>query len=168
MSVLVGKDSLSSLLPSTLFIVLIRQTLVSVFLLGTRSHTSQFLQQLLSMIKNHICITKAEHMFSIASGLQLQIRYPSLFLHFFFFKCWYVMFLLAVYSSSNSLRTLMLKETSRHFSFSVFLFCSCILPVLLGGEVLTVYLKSISFRFKLPLLLTRRKMETFASCYKQV
>lgn len=44
MSVLVGKDSLSSLLPSTLFIVLIRQTLVSVFLLGTRSHTSQFLQ----------------------------------------------------------------------------------------------------------------------------
>lgn len=44
MSVLVGKDSLSSLLPSTLFIVLIRQTLVSIFLLGTRSHPSQFLQ----------------------------------------------------------------------------------------------------------------------------
>lgn len=63
---------------------------------------------------------------------------------FFFFKCWYVMFLLAVYSSSNSLRTLMLKETSRHFSFSVFLFCSCILPILLGGEVLTFCLSEIN------------------------
>lgn len=90
---------------------------------------------------------------------------------FFFFKCWYVMFLLAVYSSSNSLRTLMLKETSRHFSFSVFLFCSCLFFCLFFWEEkywLSVYLKSISFRFKLPLLLTRRKMETFASCYKQV
>lgn len=62
----------------------------------------------------------------------------------FFFKCWYVMFLLAIYSSSNSLRTLMLKETSRHFSFSVFLFCSCILPILLGGEVLTFCLSEIN------------------------
>lgn len=59
-------------------------------------------------------------MFSIASGFQLQKRHPSLFLCCFFLKFWYVMFLLAVYSRSNSRRTLMPKETSRHFSFSVF------------------------------------------------
>lgn len=44
------------------------------------------------------------------------------------------MFLLSVYSSSNSLRTLILKETNRHFSFSVFLFCCHILPILFLGK----------------------------------
>lgn len=82
------------------------------------------------------CPLLINYQVSIFSGLQLQRRHTRLFLHhfYFFLKHWYVMFLFSVYSSSNSLRTLILKETNRHFSFSVFLFCCHILPSLFLGK----------------------------------